>query len=174
MVLSTHSTRQGDRMKEVRFKPIGVIHTPFETAEGTPIQPAGAGDVRGTVVVNPILASGLTDLDGFSHIILLYLCHRAGAARLTVQPYMDAAAHGVFATRAPARPNPIGLSIVRLVRMEDNRIEVSGVDMLDGTPLLDIKPYVPAFDAPGPVRIGWLEDRAGQVASVRDDGRFAE
>jgi len=137
-----------------------------------PIQPAGAAGVQGTVEVWPEFVEGLKDLEGFSHIILLYHFHRAREVRLTVVPFMDSEPHGVFATRAPKRPNPIGLSVVRLIRVERNVLYIENVDILDGTPLLDIKPYVPEFD-PLPVeRVGWLERAQGKVQSKRSDDRF--
>ncbi len=137
-----------------------------------PIQPAGAAGVQGTVEVWPEFVEGLKDLEGFSHIILLYHFHRAREVRLTVVPFMDSEPHGVFATRAPKRPNPIGLSVVRLIRVERNVLYIENVDILDGTPLLDIKPYVPEFD-PLPVeRVGWLERAKGKVQGKRSDDRF--
>ncbi|HUX23742.1 MAG TPA: tRNA (N6-threonylcarbamoyladenosine(37)-N6)-methyltransferase TrmO, partial [Burkholderiales bacterium] len=138
------------------MKPIGTIHTPFTKSEGMPIQPAGAAGVQGTVEVFQDFQAGLKDLDGFSHIILLYVFHRSEGFNLEVVPFMDTKPHGVFATRAPRRPNPIGLSIVELDRIEDGLLHVRNVDILDGTPLLDIKPYVPEFDSHASVRTGWL------------------
>ncbi len=156
------------------YRPIGVLHSPWREATGTPIQPSGARGVRGTLVLDPALAPALTDLDGFSHVILIYHCHRAGEASLLVTPYLDARPHGVLATRAPARPNPIGLSVLRLVAVEGTVLTLDDVDILDGTPVLDVKPFVPAFDVPdGEVRIGWLVDRAGEVAAAVADRRFA-
>ncbi|NOZ28000.1 MAG: tRNA (N6-threonylcarbamoyladenosine(37)-N6)-methyltransferase TrmO [Chloroflexi bacterium] len=157
---------------EIRYRPIGVVRSPFKDIAGMPIQPAGAAGVQGTVEVWPEFVEGLKDLEGFSHIILLYHFHRAREVRLTVVPFMDSEPHGVFATRAPKRPNPIGLSVVRLIRVERNVLYIENVDILDGTPLLDIKPYVPEFD-PLPVeRVGWLERAQGKVQSKRSDDRF--
>jgi tRNA-Thr(GGU) m(6)t(6)A37 methyltransferase TsaA len=152
--------------------PIGTIHTPFSRVEGMPIQPPGAVGVRGTVEVLPQYEEGLDDLEGFSHIILLYVFHRAEGFDLHVTPFMDSAERGVFATRAPRRPNPIGLSVVRLIRAEGTVLDVEGVDVLDGTPLLDIKPYVPDFEPADGVRTGWLEQARGTVSYRRSDGRF--
>lgn len=149
---------------------IGIIRTPHRQAEGTPVQAALAAGVAGTVEVCPEYAAGLQDLNGFERIWLMYWFDRAKAAELMVTPYLDTVARGLFATRAPCRPNPIGLSCVRLVRVEGNVLHVEGVDMLDGTPLLDIKPYVPAFDAFEVERIGWVA-RAGRSGTVAD-GRF--
>lgn len=156
------------------FAPIGVVHSPFREPEEMPIQPAGAAGVTGTVEVFEDFRAGLQDLDGFSHIILLYLFHRCRGCKLRVVPFMDSRQHGVFATRAPRRPNPIGLSVVRLDRIEGGVLHIRNIDILDGTPLLDIKPYVPAFDAPGEVRTGWLAKSGNAVFSRKADGRFNE
>lgn len=158
----------------ISFTPIGVIYTPFDRPQGMPIQAAYAPDVRGTVELDPAYAAGLKDLDGFSHIILLYHFHRSTGYALRVRPYLDDEERGLFAVRAPRRPNPIGLSVVELERIEGNVLYVRGVDMLDGTPLLDIKPFVPAFDSPVATRIGWLAGRVEEGRQVRADGRFAE
>jgi tRNA-Thr(GGU) m(6)t(6)A37 methyltransferase TsaA len=155
----------------MEFIPIGVICTPFPRAQGTPIQSAVAGEAEGRVEVYPEFAEGLKDLDGFDRIWLLYWFDRAVAARLLVTPYLDEAERGVFATRAPCRPNPIGMSSVRLERVDGNVLLVRGVDMLDGTPLLDIKPYAPRFDHFEAGRCGWL-DTAG-TGRGRADERFS-
>lgn len=155
------------------YKPIGVIRTPFPEPKGTPIQPRAAEGVRGRVELFPEYAEGLADLEGFSHVILIYHFHRAGPGRLRVRPFMDDREHGVFATRAPARPNPIGISVVRLLGIEGNVLHVADVDIVDGTPLLDVKPYVPQFDAPSGARIGWLGGHIGRLPLARDDGRFS-
>lgn len=154
------------------MSPIGIIHTPFQRVEGMPIQPAGAGDVTGTVEIRPEYEEGLDGLDGFSHIILLYAFHLSQGYQLTVKPFLDDETHGVFATRAPRRPNPIGLSVVRLVSVVGCTLNVRGVDMVDGTPVLDIKPFVPQFDVPPVERIGWLEGRVERLNRARADGRF--
>ncbi|MFH1981553.1 MAG: tRNA (N6-threonylcarbamoyladenosine(37)-N6)-methyltransferase TrmO [Pseudomonadota bacterium] len=159
-------------MAAIVYEPIGVIHSPFADLEGMPIQPAGAAGAYGTVTVFSEYREGLTDLDGFSHIILLYHFHRSQGFRLDVLPFLDTVPRGLFATRAPRRPNPIGLSIVRLLSIEGADIHVANVDILDGTPLLDIKPYVPAFDAQSDVRSGWLETAQGETARRRSDDRF--
>lgn len=154
----------------MRLRQIGIIHTPHKEAAGTPVQAALAGGVIGTVEVFPEYAAGLRDLERFERIWLVYWFDRAKAADLVVKPYLDTRERGLFATRAPARPNPIGLSAVRLVRMESSELREEGVDMLDGTPLLDIKPYVPRFDAFEAKRVGWLGDAQGQPAVA--DSRF--
>ncbi len=161
-------------LERIAYDPIGVLHTPFSNPAGMPIQPPGAAGARGTAQVLAQFEAGLRDLDGFSHLILLYHFHRAPAPRLTVTPFLDDQPRGVFATRAPTRPNPIGLSIVRLLRREGCKLYLENVDMLDGTPLLDIKPYVPAFDAADVERVGWLTKAEGRVQQHRSDARFGE
>jgi tRNA-Thr(GGU) m(6)t(6)A37 methyltransferase TsaA len=157
---------------KVEYQSIGVIHSPFKNIEGMPIQPSGAANVQGTVEVWPEFTEGLRDLEGFSHIILIYHFHQVQETKLVVIPFMDSESHGVFATRAPKRPNPLGLSVVRLLRIEQNILYIENVDILDGTPLLDIKPYVPEFDQPSVERVGWLERARGQVQDKRSDDRF--
>jgi tRNA (adenine37-N6)-methyltransferase len=159
-------------MKMTELKPIGMIHSPFKALNGMPIQPAGAAEVKGSVEVFEQYRAGLKDLDGFSHIILLYQFHRSQGFDLTVVPFMDSEPRGLFATRAPKRPNPIGLSVVQLDRIEGGRLHIRMVDILDGTPLLDIKPYVPQFDAPTGVRTGWLETAGKTVSDRKSDDRF--
>lgn len=156
----------------MKFNPIGIVRSPFLSIDNMPIQPTGASGVRGTIEIDPELLEGLKDLDGFSHIIVIYHFHKAGPARLTVTPFLDTCPHGVFATRAPRRPNPIGLSVLRLIGIEGNLLQVENVDILDQTPVIDIKPYVPAFDQPPTVRTGWLEKNAGHAPSARSDQRF--
>lgn len=154
------------------FRPIGRIHTPFAEAEGTPIQPIGARGVKGTVEIEAEFAGGLKDLEGFSHIYLLYQFHRSVGWSPEVVPFMDDQPRGVFSTRAPARPNPIGISLVRLVSVEGYILQVEDVDMLDGTPLLDIKPYLPEFDSREGTARGWLEKNARKARRMRADDRF--
>jgi tRNA-Thr(GGU) m(6)t(6)A37 methyltransferase TsaA len=156
----------------IQYTPIGVIHSPFPTASDMPIQPAGAADVAGTVEVFEAFREGLADLEGFSHLILLYHLHLSRGFALRVVPFLDREPRGLFATRAPARPNPIGLSVVRLEAIVEGLLQITGVDVIDGTPLLDIKPYVPAFDAPSDVRCGWLEQTGEAVVARRSDDRF--
>lgn len=156
----------------MEMTPIGTIRTPYTTPEGMPIQPAGAGGVKGTVEVFEEYRAGLKDLDGFSHIVLLYVFDRSTGFNLEVVPFMDTEPHGLFATRAPKRPNPIGLPVVQLARIEGGIFYVRNVDMLDGTPLLDIKPYVPEFDSPQHVRTGWLERVRKTVNRQQSDDRF--
>ncbi len=160
-------------IEKIEYRPIGVVHSPFKTPEGAPIQPPGGRDAEATVEIFPDYGEGLADLDGFSHLILLYHCHRSGVPSLTVTPFLDNVPHGLFATRAPSRPNPIGLSIVRLTGVAGGTLYIKEVDILDGAPVLDVKPYVPAFDRREPCHIGWMERRTDKMAAARDDGRFA-
>lgn len=160
--------------KQIRYKPIGLIHSPFRSPHGTPIQPKAAKGLRGKVIVWEEYKEGLKDLEGFSHIILIYHFHLIQGYSLLVRPFMDDAYHGVFATRAPKRPNPIGISVVRLIRVKDNTLEVEDIDVVDGTPLLDIKPYVPDFDIREVERYGWLEQVIHKLSRMKDDGRFTQ
>jgi tRNA-Thr(GGU) m(6)t(6)A37 methyltransferase TsaA len=167
---------------EFTLRPIGIIHTPFTDKEATPIQPSRSEAV-GRVEVYPDFAAGLNDIDGFSHIILLYAFHRSSGYALSVRPFLDNQPRGLFATRHPCRPNPIGLSIVRLLERHENELRVEGIDVLDGTPLIDIKPYVPDFDIRTGVRTGWYATCAYQepvhtekrlsmkVAVITEDGQ---
>lgn len=154
------------------YHPIGIIHTPFRDAADMPIQPPGATGVAGTAALDEKYRDGLKDLDGFSHIILIYHFHLSRGFALHVEPFLDHATHGIFATRAPRRPNPIGLSVVRLVRVEGSLLHIEDVDIVDGTPLLDLKPYVPLFDSREDVKTGWLADRGKGVLQARADKRF--
>jgi tRNA-Thr(GGU) m(6)t(6)A37 methyltransferase TsaA len=156
------------------FSPIGIIHSPFTDLEGMPIQPTAARDVAGTITIVSQYEEGLRDLDGFSHIILLYHFHLSSGYSLTVTPFLDTVKRGLFATRAPRRPNPIGLSIVRLERIDGVHLHILDVDVLDGTPLLDIKPWAPAFDMRENTRGGWLEQKEKEAQSARSDSRFVE
>lgn len=138
--------------------PIGVIRTPFTELKGMPIQPAFS-QATGRVEVFPEYEEGLQDVEAFSYVILIYALHRSEGFVLKVKPFLDDAARGVFATRHPRRPNPIGMSTVRLLSRQDNVLEVEGIDVADGTPLLDIKPYVPDFDLKTGARAGWYDSR---------------
>ena len=144
------------RATDITYRPVGIIYTPFKEPRGTPIQPVAAAGVNGKVVIFPEYAEGLKDPEGFSHVILIYHFHR------------------VFSTRAPCRPNPIGISVVRLKRLEGNVLYVQDVDIVNETPLLDIKPYVPEFDVRAVEKTGWLEKNARRSSEFRDDGRFVE
>jgi len=153
------------------LRPIGVIRSPWVEAPGTPVQPAFAKGARGTLEIDPAYADALADIEGFERLWLLYWLDRAGPFRPLVTPYLDTRARGLFATRAPARPNPIGLSAVRLLARRGCTLEVADVDVLDGTPLLDVKPYVPRFDS-WSGRAGWLDE--APLATTVDDGRFVD
>ncbi len=156
----------------ITCRPIGIIHTPFPEPKGMPIQPAGAEGIKGTIEMYPEFVPGLKDLDGFSHIILLFHLHKSEGYKLSVVPFLDDEERGLFSTRAPRRPNPIGLSVVRLIRIEGAVLHIENVDIVDGTPLLDIKPYAPEFTLGDDVRIGWLEKYRGEVGKRSSDGRF--
>ena len=150
-------------MDSINLRTIGVVHTPFKKPKGTPIQSAMADGARGTVTVIKEFRAGLRDLKGFERVWLITWFQRASEARLLVTPFLDDRQRGVFATRGPARPNPIGTSSVRLLRIDGSVLEVADVDIIDGTPLLDFKPYVPAFDCYRVKRSGWLDKaRAGR------------
>ena len=157
---------------EITFQPIGIIRSPHQELAGMPIQPAAAAGVKGTVVLDLSFQEGLKDLEEFSHVILVYYFHQAKSPDLLVKPFLDDVKHGVFATRAPRRPNGIGISVVKLMAIEGNILEVENLDILDGTPLLDIKPYVPDFDEQEEVRIGWLESSRGKINKKMADDRF--
>ena len=161
-------------MKSISFQPIGIIHSAYKKPEGTPIQFSGAKDSKGEIEIFPEFTEGLTDLNEFSHLILLYHFHLIEKPALKVIPFMDDCEHGVFATRSPARPNPIGFSVVRLEEIKDNRLCIEGVDIVDGTPLLDIKPYVSRLDSVNAERFGWLEQNIHKYNITKDDGRFVQ
>ena len=161
-------------MRTIVYRPIGIIRSPFKTPQGTPIQPSGAIGQLGRVELHSEYAPAVEDLMGFSHIYLIYHFHLAKTYAPKVVPFLDDRARGLFATRAPARPNSIGLSVVRLHGIEGVRLDVKDIDVVDRTPLLDIKPYVPAFDRREADRIGWLAEKSKGAERVRDDGRFSE
>jgi tRNA-Thr(GGU) m(6)t(6)A37 methyltransferase TsaA len=154
---------------KMKFKPIGIIHTPYKRDEDAPYQAYKSEDV-GKIEVFTEYEEGLKDIEGFSHLIILYEFHKSikrsvkkehclNSLGLLVKPYLDDTPRGLFATRSPNRANPIGLTIVELLERKGNILKVRGIDMLDGTPLLDIKPYVPTFDRKNNVRVGWLEGK---------------
>jgi len=159
-------------MTDITFTPIGTVRSPFRDPRDMPIQPGGARGVPGTVELDPTCAAGLKDLAGFSRIILLYHFHRSEGYALEVVPFLDKTPRGVFATRAPRRPNAIGLSVLKLVAVDGATLHVLDVDILDGTPVIDIKPYVPAFDAYPDEQAGWLAATAEDPRTMRSDGRF--
>ena len=159
-------------MDTITYTPIGVVRSPFTTLEGMPLQTAAAQGIRGAVELEPAFRPGLKDLEAFSHLILLTHLHRMTGYALAVTPYLDDQPRGIFATRSPRRPNPIGLSVVRLIAIQDATLIIEDVDLLDGTPVLDLKPYVPAFDARETERIGWYAGRIERVQTTRSDKRF--
>ncbi|MBN2610657.1 MAG: tRNA (N6-threonylcarbamoyladenosine(37)-N6)-methyltransferase TrmO [Bacteroidales bacterium] len=159
-------------MKAFTFNTIGIIHSPFDKNENVPIQPSSGTGIKGSAEIYPEYAGGLKDLDGFSHIMLLYCFHLSGAFQLEVKPFLDENKHGVFATRAPRRPNNIGISVVRLLKVDQNILHLENMDIINGTPLLDIKPYIPDFDAAENIRLGWLTGSKHRFSSQKADKRF--
>ena len=157
---------------EITLSPIGRLETPFNDIADMPIQPSVLADTRGKAVLDEKFMPGLKDLDGFSHIILLFLLHKISGYQLEVVPFMDTLPHGIFATRSPKRPNRIGMSIVRVESVVGNIVQFKGVDMLNGSPLLDIKPYYSYFDQQTQVRNGWLEGKTLRPENLRSDKRF--
>lgn len=154
-------------MNILNVKPIGIIRSEHKIAGNTPIQPVYAEECFGSVEIFPEYADGLTDIEGFSHIILLYWLHKAKSGPLLVKPFLHDVKHGIFATRAPSRPNPIGISIVRLVNRNESVLHIHGVDILDETPVLDIKPYSSIFDCFSDARNGWQETVTGEEAAMK-------
>lgn len=159
---------------KIELEPIGTIHTEFTEIEGMPIQPTGAKGIKGTLVIKDKYLNGLKDLEEFSHINILYLLHKVDGYLLEVKPFMDINTHGIFATRSPKRPNRIGSSIVQIDKIKENTVYVSNIDVLDGTPLLDIKPYVPQLyeDTIEELKIGWFEKNHNKAKSQKSDNRF--
>ena len=156
----------------ISFKSIGTIHTPFKRKEGTPIQSSGSRGINGTIELKREYVEGLFDLDKFSHIILIYHFHKSKGFDLQVIPFLDDKPHGIFATRAPRRPNSIGFSVVKLISIKDNILEIENVDMLDGTVLLDIKPYISQFDIHTIEKSGWINNKTGYPNETTSDDRF--
>ncbi len=154
----------------IAMQPIGFVRSPFQSLQGMPIQTVAAAHAEGWLDVLPAFQPGLRDIEGFEYLVLLTHLHQAGE-QLEVVPFMDTVRHGVFATRAPARPNRIGLSIVRLLRVCGGQLHFAGNDMLDGTPVLDIKPYVPALDVRQTERIGWFEQGLERLPTTLSDER---
>jgi tRNA-Thr(GGU) m(6)t(6)A37 methyltransferase TsaA len=160
-------------MNNVTYSPIGVVHSPYKEPKNMPIQTIACKGIKGTVEVFPKYVEGLKDLEGFSYIILLCHLNLAKEYSLIVKPFLDDKVHGVFATRSPSRPNPIGLSIVRLTKIEQGILFIENLDIVDNTPLLDIKPLVPAFDNRRTNRIGWLKGKIDNMPSKISDTRFS-
>jgi len=159
---------------KIELESIGTIHTKFEKIEGMPIQPTGAKGIKGTIVIKDKYVDGLKDLEHFSHINILYILHKIDDYLLEVKPFMDNTTHGIFATRSPKRPNRIGSSVVKIDKIEGNTIYISNVDILNGTPLIDIKPYVPQLyeDTIDELKIGWFEKNHEKAKSQKADDRF--
>jgi len=158
--------------KEIILNQIGTLVTPFKTRAGMPIQSNGAKGVKGQIILNENLQNGLNDLIGFSHIMLIYYFHKSVGFDLETKPFLDTEKRGVFATRAPKRPNSIGISVVKLIAIENNILYIENVDVLDGTPLLDIKPYIPEFDKHEVEKTGWIENKIVKLNSIKSDNRF--
>jgi tRNA-Thr(GGU) m(6)t(6)A37 methyltransferase TsaA len=159
-------------MLNITYQPIGIVHSSFSKPEGTPIQPIVAKNTEAVIEIFPEFSEGLKDLEEFSHIYILFHLHLAEKKELTVIPFLDTIPHGVFATRSPGRPNAIGISVVCLDKIEANKLYVKNIDILDGSPVLDIKPYIPLFDVFETSKNGWFEKNLHKMESQKDDGRF--
>lgn len=158
----------------INYQTIGIINTPFKSKGGMPIQSIGAKGIKGSIILDKKFKTGLEDLKGFSHIYLIYHFHKSDNYKLITKPFLDDKPHGVFATRAPQRPNPIGISVVKLAGIKDNVLAIENVDMLDGTPLLDIKPYIPDFDFHEVEKTGWTVNKTEIINNIKSDDRFIE
>ncbi len=157
---------------KIEFSPIGIIHTPFMTAENVPIQPAADNNTNGWIEILDEFTDGLADLEGFSHIYLIFHLHKCTDYKLKVVPFLDTEERGIFSTRSPVRPNPVGLSVVKLLSVTGNILKIQGIDILDGTPLIDIKPFVPMFEDIKEIRTGWFSGKEKEIAGKTSDGRF--
>lgn len=159
-------------MDSIIYQPIGIVHSPFKKPEGTPIQPIAAKNTEAIIEIFPEFCEGLIDLEHFSHIYILFHLHLAQKKELMVIPFLDNKAHGVFSTRSPGRPNSIGISVVCLDKIKNNRLFVRNIDILDGSPVLDIKPYIPQFDIFEDAKSGWFTRDQKTIEDKKDDGRF--
>jgi tRNA-Thr(GGU) m(6)t(6)A37 methyltransferase TsaA len=159
-------------MLEITYQPIGIVRSPFKRPEGTPIQSIAAKDKEAIIEIFPEYSEGLKDLESFSHLYILFHFHLIKEKQITVIPFLDTIPHGVFATRSPARPNPIGLSVVSLEKIIGNNLYIKNIDILDGTPVLDIKPYISQFDVFETTRNGWFDGSMHNIKNQKDDGRF--
>ena len=159
-------------MKNYNYKPIGIIHSEYKQKEGVPIQGVLSKRSKGWIDIFPEFEEGLKDIDGFSHIFLIYCFHLSKGYSLLTKPFLEDKEHGVFATRAPKRPNPIGISVVKLEKSENNKLYISEVDIIDGTPLLDIKPYISKFDARDNTKMGWVKNKLNNKNNHHSDNRF--
>lgn len=156
----------------IKYEQIGTVYSPFEKKEGMPIQAISANGIKGKIEINKDLEEGLSDLDGFSHIFLIYAFHKSKGFDLKTKPFLSDKIFGIFATRAPRRPNAIGISVVKILSIYKNILEIENIDVLNGTPLLDIKPYIPEFDIHKVEKIGWLENKISAIAQTKSDERF--
>jgi tRNA-Thr(GGU) m(6)t(6)A37 methyltransferase TsaA len=156
----------------IKYRPIGIVHSPYIKQEGTPIQTVASKGAKGVIEIFPEYKEGLKDMENFSHIYILFHFHLSSQKPLTVIPFLDMKHHGVFATRSPARPNAIGLSVVCLEKIIENKLYIKNVDMLEGTPVLDIKPYISDFDIFKTTKNGWVGDKMDNLEDQKDDGRF--
>jgi len=159
-------------MNIITYNPIGIIHSPFKTPDNMPIQNTGAKGVKGTIELFRDYTAGLKDLEGFSHLILIYHLHLVNHSKLLVKPFMDTEERGIFSTRSPVRPNPIGLTTVKLIKISGNILFIEDLDMLDQTPLLDIKPYIPLNKNIENLNLGWLKDKIHNFEKTKSDDRF--
>jgi len=159
-------------MEKIIYQPIGIVNSPFNETVDTPIQPSSAIGYKGTLEIFPEFVDGLKDLEGFSHLIIVYHFHLSKGYKLHVKPFLDDEERGVFATRAPKRPNGIGISLVKLIKIEGSTLYIENIDALNGTPILDIKPYVPDFFEALDIEIGWLSKYKGSIPNMRPDNRF--
>jgi len=160
-------------MNSYVFNSIGYVNSPYLKAEGTPIQSVKGSKEQARIIIFDDFIDGLKDLDGFSHLIVLSCLHKAVKSSLHVTPFLDTVPRGIFATRAPSRPNPIGISIVKLISIEKNMLIIEEFDLIDGTPVLDIKPFIPDFDHRENVTVGWYANKKGNAQRTKDDGRFS-
>ena len=159
-------------MESVVFSPVGMVHSPHKELAGMPVQPPAAADFTGEIELLPEFAEGLLDIDGFSHLMVFYHLHKSAGPLLSATPFLDTKPHGVFASRIPRRPNPLGFSVVRLLSREGCVLKIGNVDILDGTPVLDIKPYVAEFDAYPDAASGWFAGKLSGISEKRSDDRF--
>jgi tRNA-Thr(GGU) m(6)t(6)A37 methyltransferase TsaA len=159
-------------MEPVTFTPVGVVHSTHKELYGMPVQPPSAAGIAGEIEIFPEFAEGLLDIEGFSRIMVFYHLHRSAGPLLSAIPFLDTVPHGVFASRIPRRPNPLGFSVVRLLSRDRNILKIADVDILDGTPVLDIKPYVPEFDSYPNESSGWFAGKLDDMSSKRSDDRF--
>ncbi|AQQ08552.1 S-adenosyl-L-methionine-binding protein [Sedimentisphaera cyanobacteriorum] len=158
-------------MERIEYRPIGKIHTQFKDGTGVPRQAAGASELAGRIEIFDEYVAGLEDLEEFSHIVVVFHLHKASKPSLKAHPPWEGRRHGVFATRSPYRPNPIGLSVVRLIRIEGGNLHIAGIDMADGSPVLDIKPYVPELNPSVDIRLGWLEGKVNGMNKSKSGDR---